>query len=118
MDYVFVKLCQLRDVVDGVQPNGPIMLVERCLSANEGPRPSRGKVRCLLHGTIWEGNTNDPNQEMKLKEELVFWSVIVLEGRAPMGELKILLGTRLSHLCHVFNCAYMASELAYLRVTF
>ena len=25
---------------------------------NEGPRPSRGKVRCLVHDIILEGDTN------------------------------------------------------------
>ena len=105
----------------GVQQNGAIMLVERCeldkRPSNEGPRPRRGKVKCLLHDTTLEGDTNDPNQEMKLKEEFMFWSII-LEGRALMGGLKALLGTHLSHLCHVLYHAYMASELANLKVRF
>jgi hypothetical protein len=37
------------------------MLVERCKLdqrlLDEGPRPKRGKVMCLLHGIILEGNT-------------------------------------------------------------
>jgi hypothetical protein len=75
----------------GVQQNGAIVLVESCeldkWPSNEGLRPNRGKVGCLLHATILGGNTSDPNQEMKLKEELKFWS-IVLEGRAAHGRAK------------------------------
>ena len=31
------------------------------------------KIKSLLHGFILEGSTNALNQEMKLKEELIFW---------------------------------------------
>ena len=49
---------------------------------DEGLRPKRGKVTCLLHGIIFKENIDGLNQEMKLKEELTFWSTI-LEGRVP-----------------------------------
>ena len=37
-----------------------------------GSRPRRGTIRGLLHDIILEENTNDPNQEMKLKGDFMF----------------------------------------------
>ena len=34
-------------------------------------------MRHLLHGIILEGDTNDPDQEMKPKKELIFWRIIL-----------------------------------------
>ena len=56
-----------------VQQNGVILLVERCNLDGRHFRPRWCKVRRFLHGIMLEGNTNDPNQEMKLKGELVFY---------------------------------------------
>ena len=67
----------------GAWQNGAILSVKRCKLGqkplDEGPRSRRGKVRCLLHGIILEGNTNGLNQEVKLEGELMFW-IIILES--------------------------------------
>lgn len=48
---------------------------------DEGPRPTRGNVRCLLHDIVLEGNMNDLKQQMKFEGERVrvlekpFWKV-------------------------------------------
>ena len=67
----------MRNNIDGglrgrVQQNEAIYLAVRCKldirPIDNGPRPRRGKVRCLLHGIIMEENMNGPNYEMlKLK---------------------------------------------------
>ena len=47
---------------------------------DEGPKPRRSKVRCLLHDIILEGNTNDLNQRNELGLREPFW-----EGRVQRG---------------------------------
>ena len=63
-----------------VQQNGAILSIKRCKLdqkfLNEGPRPTKDKTKCLLYDIILKGNTNDPDQEMKLKEELIVWRTI------------------------------------------
>ena len=60
----------LRGTLDGglrerVLQNRAILLAARCKldgkPLDKGPRPRRGKARCLLHGIILEENINGPN---------------------------------------------------------
>ena len=64
-----VKIPLDMDSGGGVQQNGLILFVEACeldhRPLDEGPRPRRDKVTCLLHGIILEGN----NKETKLKRQ-------------------------------------------------
>lgn len=74
-----------------VQQNGAILLVKRCKLnqklLNEGPSSRKDKMKCLLYDTILEGNANDPDQEMKLKEELIFWRTIRTKGSCSRVQL-------------------------------
>jgi hypothetical protein len=60
-----------------VQQNGAFLLVESHKldprPLNEDPRPIETKLRWHLHGTILEGNSISPDQEMELKEEFMVW---------------------------------------------
>ena len=71
----------LRGALDGgrrgrVQRIGAIPLAERCelrrRPLDEAPKPGRGKAKHLPYDNVLERHTDDPNQEMKLKEELMF----------------------------------------------
>ena len=43
-------------------------------------------IKSLLHGFSLEGSTNAFNQEMKLKEELIFWRT-KMEGKVRFKDL-------------------------------